>query len=196
MLIFSRFSLKFIKRILFIIISVSIGYFSVCYGYVYVLKKHFYPLKYRQEVFDSANEFGLDKALVYALIKTESGFDKNALSDKGAIGLMQITERTGEFIAEKLGVYVYDLKDARTNIRFGCYYLRYLMNRFENQKTVLCAYNAGEGNVSAWLANTKYSLDGKTLYKIPFRETEEYIVKIEKSFTKYTKLYDKILDKE
>ena len=57
------------------------------------------------------------------------------------------------------------------------------------------AYNAGEGNVTEWLANKEYSKDGRNLTKIPFRESREYLEKIEKSLSNYKKLYKNILDK-
>ena len=196
MYFFERLNIKKLRKILFVIIAVCIAFFGVCQGYVYVLKKYVYPLSYKKQVLESSKEFFLDSALVYAVIKTESSFNQDAVSEKGAMGLMQITRPTADFIALRLGIGDYDLFQPSVNVRFGCYYLRYLIDRFQNLKTALCAYNAGEGNVRAWLKNVQYSLDGKSLYKIPFKETQEYIVKIEKSFTKYTKLYGKIVDNE
>ena len=154
-----------------------------------------YPLKYKTEVTRASEEFELDKFLIFSMIKTESGFKESAESDKGAIGLMQITEKTGEYIAEKLGVTDYDLKKAEDNIYFGCYYLKYLITRFKSTDVALCAYNAGEGNVSLWLLDERYSLDGVTLNEVPFKETKEYVEKVNKTFLKYKKLYTNILDK-
>lgn len=154
-----------------------------------------FPVKYRTEVVCAAKEFDLDCALVFAVIKVESGFDKKALSRAGSIGLMQLQAETADFVAFRLGVGKYDLYDAKTNIRFGCYYLKYLFNKFDNQKTVLAAYNAGEGNVKQWLQNKEYSDDGVMLKTIPYYETAEYVKKIEKSLIKYKKLYGNILDK-
>ena len=68
--------------------------------------KYVYPVKYKTEVFAYADMYGLSRALVFAMIKTESGFDPSARSDAGAVGLMQITEETGKYIAEKLGAKV------------------------------------------------------------------------------------------
>ena len=67
----------------------------------------------------------------------------------------------------------------------GCYYLKYLFDRFKNVNVVLCAYNAGEGNVRKWLKNKEYSLDGKTIKSIPFNETDKYVKKINKTYKKY-----------
>lgn len=157
--------------------------------------KYAYPLKYKTEVSAYADMYGLPRALIYSVIKTESGFNPDARSDAGAAGLMQITESTGKFIADKLGAVSYDLYDAETNISFGCYYIKYLFSRFGDKNTALAAYNAGEGNVSLWLSDESYSKDGKTLKAIPFLETRAYLKKIWKSFEKYKKLYGKTLDK-
>ena len=89
----------------------------------------------------------------------------------------------------------YEIFSIDTNIRYGCYYLRYLIDKFKVEKTALSAYNAGEGNVLSWLKNNKYSIDGKSLNTIPFKETEEYIKKVYKSYDKYRKLYGNIVDK-
>lgn len=160
-----------------------------------VYRAAFYPLKYKEEIFAAADGYGLSRTLVLAVVKTESDFDEKAVSPVGAKGLMQITEETGKYIAEKLGRVSYDLSEAKTNLEFGCYYLKYLILRFKEEKTALAAYNAGEGNVSLWLADERYCEDGKTLKKIPFPETEAYLKKIYKSFEKYRKLYGKVLDK-
>ena len=159
------------------------------------LKKVVYPLHYKQQVFKYANVYDLDRALVFAIIKNESDFDKNAVSNAGAVGLMQITNFTANYIAKQLGEQDFDLINPETNIRFGCFYMRYLLNKFEYLETALVAYNAGEGNVSKWLKDTNYSDNGKTLKTVPFKESREYIVKIKENVKKYNKLYNKILDK-
>ena len=99
------------------------------------------------------------------------------------------------FIQLKLGVENYNLTDVKTNINFGCYYIKYLFLRFKDMNTALIAYNAGEGNVSLWLMNNEYSDDKITLKSIPFNETRDYIKKINENFSKYKKLYGNILDK-
>ncbi len=191
----SFFRFNNLRKILLFVVIICLTFLSGCLGYVWLQKKYVYPLDYKKEVFESSYEFNLDKALVFALIKTESSFNKKAVSEKGAVGLMQVTVKTAEFIAKELNVKEYDLYNPKTNIRFGCYYLKYLIKGFNNVRTALCAYNAGEGNVRNWLKNPQNSKDGKTLNKIPFKETREYVERIEKSFAKYTKLYGKILDK-
>ena len=159
------------------------------------VERKIYPLKYKEQVLEYASRFDVSWELILATVKVESDFDKDAVSSKGAIGLMQITQNTASYIALMLNETNYDLTDPDTNLRFGTYYLKYLLTRFESVETAVCAYNAGEGNVSSWLKNKEYSLDGVTLSSIPFKETRGYLEKIKKTFEKYKKLYGNILDK-
>lgn len=189
-------SLKFILyKVLTVILCAFWGFFAVLGIANCVSKAYLYPLKNKQNVFEFADLYGIERALIFAVIKVESGFDTNAQSKAGAIGLMQITPYTAKYIADLQGIEKYDLKDERTNINFGCFYIKYLMNKFKNTDTAIIAYNAGEGNVSLWLNNSEYSEDRITLKKIPFTESREYIKKIKETFAKYKKLYGNILDK-
>ena len=187
-------TLKIIYKVLgyFVIVSaliMSLAFLS------FGAKRYYYPIRYKTEIVEQAVEFNLDVALVFAVVRVESRFNSRAESQAGAKGLMQITDGTGEYIAQKLKVNEYDLFDVKTNLRFGCYYLKYLIDRFNNVETALAAYNAGEGNVAKWLLDSMYSDDKVTLKLVPYPETREYIKKIQKSFEKYKKLYGKTLDK-
>ena len=189
---------KLLKRVylcltVFLVACWSVG--AVIFAYRYIQKEYVYPLEYKETVFKCADEFNLNRALIFAVIKTESNFDPNAKSKAGAVGLMQITPETGEYIANRLGIEEYSLTNAQTNIKFGCYYIRYLKDRFKQLDTALIAYNAGEGKVSDWLKNPDLSSDGITLKTVPYRESNEYIKKIHENFSKYKKLYGNILDK-
>ena len=68
----------------------------------------------------------------------------------------------------------------------GCMYLSYLLKRFPDETTAICAYNAGEGAVRQWLANERYSSDGITLTTIPYAETSAY----EKKVASFRKIYE------
>ncbi|MBE5737404.1 MAG: lytic transglycosylase domain-containing protein [Clostridiales bacterium] len=198
----SFFNLKTREKLVRIIFKALLFYLVICWILFGVLfasriieRRYFYPLSYKETIFEYADYYGLSRVLIFAVIKTESSFDKNAQSKKGAKGLMQITDKTANYIANKLGVDDYDIFNVDTNVNFGCFYIKYLYNRFKNMKTALVAYNAGEGNVALWLLNTELSDDGKTLKEIPFSESREYLNKIEQNFIKYRKLYTNILDK-
>lgn len=158
-------------------------------------KKYVYPLLYKEEIIAAAKRYGLDTAFLFGVVKTESGFDANAVSNKGAVGLMQITASTAEYIAKRRGIAEYDLLDAATNLDFGAYYLKYLSEKFYGITEIAAAYNAGEGTVKNWLKNKEYSIDGRTLKAIPYGETAVYVKKICKSLKRYKKLYGKLLDK-
>ena len=185
--VFFRFLLIFSSTLVFLAFLIL--------GHKLVLKTILYPLPYKETIFNYSREYGLNNALIYAVIKTESNFKPKAVSEKGAKGLMQITDKTGEYISRMKKIKTYDLFDEQTNIEFGCYYLAYLIKSFDSEELAVIAYNAGEGNVRSWLANPKYSDDNKNLKYIPFPETREYVKKVKKTFEKYKKLYVHILDK-
>ena len=185
----------FIKNIIYVTLFLLLMVTIAWRIFPLLEKKYIYPMKYKEEVVLYAEEFSLNPKLVFSVIKTESGFREDAVSEKGAKGLMQIIDGTASYIAKLLGEKEYDIFSPSTNIRFGCFYLRLLIDKFTVEKTALCAYNAGEGNVNKWLNNKGYSTDGVNLTLIPYRETEEYIKKIYKSYAKYEKLYGNILDK-
>ena len=131
--------------------------------------------------------------MIYAVIKTESGFDSSAVSSKGAIGLMQMTPLTFNWLTnEKLdeGLDEGMLYDPETNIRYGVYYLSSLYRKYKNWDTAIAAYNAGPGNVDEWLEIEEYSSNGITLKKIPFKETRNHIKKVNRSLDYYDKLYN------
>lgn len=151
-----------------------------------------YPLKYQAYVEKYAAANHLDKYLVYAVIKTESGFDPSAESAVGARGLMQIMEDTFDwikFISDDDDAVYYDMYDAETNIRYGCRLLGYLMEEFGDVETVAAAYHAGRGNVNEWLGDKRYSSDGVHLDTIPISDTAHYVDKITKAMDKYIKIY-------
>ncbi len=162
---------------------------------VNLVEKRAYPLLYEREIAEVSGKYGINVALTFAIVRTESGFDPFAVSIKGAVGLMQIMPGTGEYIANKKGVDEYDLFDVNTNLDFGAYYWNYLSERFLGIRETAAAYNAGEGTVKGWLKNKEYSADGKALDVIPYKETATYVKKICESLKRYRKLYGKLLDK-
>ena len=146
-----------------------------------------YPLKYEELITKYSEEYNIDKALVASVIYAESKFDANAQSSKGALGLMQIMPNTAQEIASNLREN-YDkekLIEPETNIKYGCYYLSRLINKFENIDTALCGYNAGMGVVGKWLQDDRYSQDGISLKEIPYEETKKYVEKIKKVYDYY-----------
>ncbi len=151
-----------------------------------------YPFDYREYIEKYCDEYSVPYELASAVIRVESSFDKDAVSKAGAVGLMQLLPSTAEELAGRMGEEFVeeDLKSPETNIKYGCYYLSYLYrNTGENWDTACAAYNAGIGRVKAWLADEKYSDDGRTLKEIPIEETKDYVNKINKYKVKYKELY-------
>lgn len=150
-----------------------------------------FPLKYKEQISEYSTEYELDPYTVSAVIWTESKFVPDVKSSKGATGLMQIMPATGEWIAAKIGAH-YDEKlllEPDYNIRLGCWYLRYLFDKFGDKTLVFAAYNAGPNRVSQWLEDNRYSEDGKTIKKIPFPETDDYILRIDSIYDVYKTFY-------
>ncbi len=135
---------------------------------------------YRRPFRTAVEESGLSPALVYAVMKAESGFREDAVSRAGAVGLMQLLPATAEFICREKGMEFFPerLKEGEYNVRLGCLYLGYLSERFPQTETALAAYNAGEGTVARWLGDERYSADGEALKAIPYPETERYVQKV------------------
>lgn len=188
--------MKKLKRLIVIVVLIIIAVIllrkvgeKLYIKYLYMT----YPEKYNSYVVEYSEKYDLDPMFVRGIIKTESNLNPNALSNVGAKGLMQITNQTGQDIAEKLGIQNFQpdmLYDPQINIEFGTYYLSKLVNEFNNDpKLVIAAYNAGAGNVQSWLNNREYSKDGIHLNYIPFSETREYVNKVIKNEDMYKRLY-------
>ncbi|HBY21030.1 MAG TPA: lytic transglycosylase [Clostridiales bacterium] len=151
-----------------------------------------YPMKYKDEVLKYANEYEVSPYLIYAIIKTESNFNNDARSHKDALGLMQIRDITGEWLAKRLDIHQYTtdkLHNADINIRMGSWYIKSLLEKYKDLDTALAAYNAGSGNMDKWLQNNEYSDDGIKIKKIPFTETRKYVEKVKINRTLYEILY-------
>ena len=139
-------------------------------------------------------EYNIPQSVIYAVIKVESNFDPDAESSVGARGLMQMMPKTFEWLTgdEHLGEHL-DKKmlfDPETSIKYGTYYLSYLYEKFDrNTSTVLAAYNGGEGNVAKWLKDPAYSDDGENLKDIPFKETKNYVSKVNGEIQAYKEIY-------
>ena len=155
--------------------------------------KYLYPKKYSDYVEFYSKEYNLDENLVYSIIKAESKFKEDAVSRKGAKGLMQIGDGTRDWAAEELKLEKVDIFKPQDNIRIGCWYLRYLLDMYDGKlETSLAAYNAGCGNVNKWLADSQYSSDGETLDSIPYKETDGYVEKTVKYMSAYEKYYKEL----
>lgn len=126
------------------------------------LRKPANKVQYDRIVAEIARTYGLDSALLHAVISVESGYSPKAVSRKGAAGLMQLMPKT----AERYGIT--DSFDPVQNLHGGARHLQYLLKVFDNDVSLaLAAYNAGEGSV------LKY---GNRIP--PFRETVDYVPQV------------------
>lgn len=166
---------------------------------VFIFLQHFdwywrwvYPFRYQELIIKYAKLYGVDPYLVAAIIFVESHFDPEAVSSKGAAGLMQIMPGTGQWIASRMNLQLNsdDLFDPEVNIRLGCWYLNHLFQEFKGDIIlVLAAYNGGKGNVRNWLEEGVWEGKRTEIQKIPFPETRKYILDVEAVYKKYQEIY-------
>ncbi len=152
-----------------------------------------YPTDYEEFVLKYSDMYDVDEYLVYSIIRSESNYTKDAVSNKGAIGLMQIMPDTGMWVAEKLKIENFtpeDLFDTEKNIMIGVWYFKYLLDKFNGEVSLaVAAYNAGPTNVNKWLSQEEYSEDGQQLDVIPFEETRKYEQKVMNNYAMYKRIY-------
>lgn len=151
----------------------------------------FFPKKYESEIDALALKYNLSPYLIASVINIESGYDERALSDAGAMGLMQILPSTAEDCASRLDIDYNkeDLYSSQYNMEIGCYYINYLMEMFEGNITnVLASYNWGLGNVKSWMNEGNIDENG-TIINIPVKETRDYLKKFNINRFVYKNLY-------
>ena len=179
-----------IRAAMLIFICITVV-FSAVFTVSSLAMKFFYPIKYEEFVEKYSAEFEVDPNLIYAIIKTESSFNPNAVSSAGAEGLTQITPETFEWLRTKLGEEDESLSlfDPETSIKYGAFFISYLLNEFGETDTALAAYHAGRGRIKEWLGNPEISPDGRTLSDIPIPETSHYVKKVNKAYAVYSKMF-------
>jgi soluble lytic murein transglycosylase len=179
-------------RLLFIILLILIGV-------VYLLQakwfwRVFYPWPYQQEMVQAGVENGVDPFLLAAITRVESGFNPQARSDVGAIGLMQVMPETASWAAQQMNYSGFQpdlLYQPDVNLSIGSWYLSDLLAQFEGDIVVaLAAYNAGRGNVSQWIETGKWQGTIQDINSIPFPETRAYIKSVRKHYEIYRYLYN------
>jgi soluble lytic murein transglycosylase len=141
-----------------------------------------FPLNYLSQVQNNAYLQNLDPAIIFGLIRQESMLDKNARSAVGARGLMQIMPETGQQIARTLNEPWQEessLFNPDVNIRFGAFYYKQLLSRFDGHFALAtAAYNAGPNRVVNWLPNDRSLPADVWIETIPFKETRKYVTSV------------------
>jgi soluble lytic murein transglycosylase len=162
----------------FLITLLALASLAVGFAYVDETKPGWYgrvryPLEYEHVIAGHARNYELDAALLAAVVYRESKFERDARSSSGAIGLMQLLPSTAKGIAVHTGgkrFVVSDLYDPEINVRYGAFYLRRLLVKYEgDERLALAAYNAGQRNVDDWLAAGS---------GIQFPETRQYVAEV------------------
>ncbi len=146
-----------------------------------------FPMRYKKEIQQYAKQNGLDPALIAAQIKVESNYDEQAVSRRGAVGLMQVLPSTGVWCAKEMQIQAYTddmLTTPKINLQIGIWYDAYLLQQTESIEWMLAAYNGGIANVEAWRADGITRID-----EIPFPETRDYVRKALAYQKIYTLLY-------
>lgn len=129
---------------------------------------------YDELIEKTARVYGMDPALVKAVVHAESGFNPHATSIKGASGLMQLMPDTAAYYGIK------DVFDPRQNVRGGVLHLRRLLKKYKNDQTLaLAAYNAGEDAVQRHRGVP------------PYEETQGYVLKVAKFKKRYAAAWRK-----
>jgi soluble lytic murein transglycosylase len=151
-----------------------------------------YLAPYRDVLQLHASEMGLDEAWVYGLIRQESRFIAGVRSSAGAAGLMQLMPGTARWVARKLGLRNWrwsKVTDIDTNINFGTYYLRHVLDKLDGQPVLAsAAYNAGPGRARRWRPDTP--IEGAVYAEtIPFNETRDYVKKVMANATYYAQVF-------
>jgi soluble lytic murein transglycosylase len=167
------------------VVGLVLAAFSV---YVYETEPRWYerlryPLRYEQIVRGHADNYRLEPQLVAAVIYQESKFDADAVSASGAVGLMQLLPATAQGIADRTGGsgwHERDLVDPELNIRYGSWYLRHLLDKYDDEELALAAYNAGQTNVDRWRDEG---------VGIQFPETRHYVQRVQELKRIYARAY-------
>lgn len=156
-----------------------------------IVRSLFFPINYAARIDDAAQRHGVDAHLVAAVIRCESGWNENAQSSAGAVGLMQLMPDTARSMYENGAVDAsrYNpsyLTDPATNIEYGTAYLGYLQSQLGTEDEVIAAYNAGLGTVLQW---QEHAGSGSFLDAISYPETRHYVERVSKSYQQYQQYY-------
>ena len=160
-----------------LVMALFIGAFVCFFNFLY-------PQKYKDLILEYSTQYELDPVLVASIINVESSYDTTAISNAGAVGLMQVKPSTATWLINE-EITQEQLTKPALNIQLGCLYLSQMLEQFENLECALAGYNAGPNNVETWLTMEEYSLNGTTLITTPFEETNNYIEKVKSNMKIY-----------
>jgi soluble lytic murein transglycosylase-like protein len=141
------------------------------------------------KVFETARRFNVDPGLVLAVIHAESRFQADATSLVGARGLMQLMPYTAVRVAKILADHDFSLSkmtDPETNIAYGVYYLKLLLDHYDGSfGLAVAAYNAGPSAVSVWQRSCVGCRLDEFIESITYRETRKYVREVLGTYSRY-----------
>ncbi len=163
-----------------------LGLFVIAWLYGYWV-----PFPYRPTIVAAARQNHLSPYLVAAVIRVESRFQKRALSQRGAEGLMQIMPTSALWITTKVNWSGKpNLYDPLTNIHLGTWYLHYLLTSYHgNQVLALAAYNGGPETVARWIQTGVLSSAQTRYESIPYPETKNFVRRVQQFEAVYQVMY-------
>ena len=152
-----------------------------------------YPAGYSQIIKSYTEKYQLDPFILYSLILQESRYKPDAVSNAGALGIMQIMPSTASRVAKSIDLAPFTaqvLMDPQINLGIGTWYFKQLMMKYNgNYILSLAAYNAGEKSVNQWLAHSTDCNTDEFIEDIPFPETRHYVKSILANLIAYTMTY-------
>ncbi len=179
--------------VLVVVVAAIVGVgFSALTGrmVVPVVSDRVYPLVYEDEIAAVAEKYDLDPYLVAAVARTESGFDPDARSHAGAVGLMQLLPKTAEWVTSLDSWKGPDnpaLTNPQDSLELGACYLAYLHRILDDPTAAIAAYNAGQNAVRGWIEKAGGS-KAFGIEDIPYPETQEFVRRVER----YKAIYQKV----
>lgn len=179
----------------FLLIALSVGFGFAFDAVATAIERgqHPRPAHLATSVAENAEAYGIPETVLWAVMKTESRFVGDKVSDDGAIGLMQLTAAQFNFIStqllEEVDANASMLYAPDFNLRAGSAYISYLYSRYGVWDHVFAAYRAGTDTVDAWLAQPDLVSEQGVLTDIPDKPVAEYVENVKKAVESYTKLY-------
>ena len=150
-------------------------------------------MPYSSFVYVAARRYGVDPLLVASVIRVESKGEAQAVSRRGAVGLMQIMPETAQWAVGEMGLanpHGIDLRQPATNIEIGTWYLGLLLRHYGGRKALaLAAYNGGVGNVDRWYKTGVWDGNPHELDRIPYGQTREFVESVETAWVVFQRLY-------
>ena len=154
-----------------------------------------YPLYYTDLLQKHTTRYEIDPLFVAAMIREESRYNADIVSYAGAIGLMQIMPATGRELAGRLKIPRFNTKmlyNPDINIQMGSWYMKSLMNQFDNNHSLVAgAYNGGPGRMRRWIQAKQIADIDEFIEDIGIDQTRRHIKKVIDSYNIYQELYPK-----